>query len=1025
MQAITHFIFSQLCYFGFRNVSARLIKYPFVLNTLIERKTLYQYSALLNQSDIKSLNDNLIIKIILNHDQDDTVYKLTKKEIENRSLCERVIEDSIALNQPKMMFKLYKQNLFRAYANQNVIFLNHLINQAMLKNNQESKQVLDLVLNSCEDGIVDFLSVLSPETLKSFFCYALNSNNQTFSEILKNKDLFEKILSAHENPYDFYQIITKHMNPSLIATLRELPEKFLEFKQYLELKSTENVDSTLFNRIVAILDHPYSRDLISTQTIENILKYAIKFSNENSDPWDDYDQTLEKKLITDIIEYHYFEPSVSILKKLMRMLVKFNKIDDLFKLKKYTNFDSAFDQDLYIYTFEAAIEKKSRFVKELTDHPLYYNLDFDHQLNLLKYFIEQSKYDDIFLKFSKPDFYQFFSEKSVEKIRLSIMSTRHFKPIPQDQKIAFKLWAELFLKQATINNQSIHKIININELINKESIDGFQKLKLLLDELGNIRFIIKYARAYPGENPHHLMALHLLMNQEEIDKAESVNYRALENNESAQDKKLVLKAQRMFLKVQAAFQDKFNSYGRTDAIRVNKIEEEIKAKLLDLILEQAKEQKIKNINVARQNKIITYINNNKAKLIIGDQAATKAFRTILLDIPNPLQTTNFETAWLSYDTGHVMGNVGWDSYRKFFVNPPARFQQDYTYTTSEASNNAVINAHASSEVRKRACYYWLLANDPNEVENKEFRIGNFFGTISSIYRSEGFGYSCCYPGHLTAIMNMGLQHTIGNPVGAQEAIDNLVISVVRNQIKKTLTERVDWTIDQKAEKLSEFLAFKPDNAKAILQTQNNQASTYELFYQSIYKNLETLTSQVLKDISQDIKSETPLPILKAMIENAILGFSKNPFILTSITEDMLNTPCVLADINIEEDNVYLMSPNSPKYNLFSKLYLGVFNNLLNKTTKNMPSITQKGSITDSLKTITIKGGVKTKHSKNHLSPPLIGGRFFERLDANKEPSPVSATAEPPSPTRFAMLASVEGILDRAYLCIKVCYQRGR
>lgn len=31
------------------------------------------------------------------------------------------------------------------------------------------------------------------------------------------------------------------------------------------------------------------------------------------------------------------------------------------------------------------------------------------------------------------------------------------------------------------------------------------------------------------------------------------------------------------------------------------------------------------------------------------------------------------------------------------------------------------------------------------------------------------------------------------------------------------------------------------------------------------------------------------------------------------------------------------------------------------------------------------------------------------------PSPVSATADPPSPTRFAMLASVEGILDRAYL----------
>jgi hypothetical protein len=60
--------------------------------------------------------------------------------------------------------------------------------------------------------------------------------------------------------------------------------------------------------------------------------------------------------------------------------------------------------------------------------------------------------------------------------------------------------------------------------------------------------------------------------------------------------------------------------------------------------------------------------------------------------------------------------------------------------------------------------------------------------------------------------------------------------------------------------------------------------------------------------------------------------------------------------------------------------------------------------------------------------PLAGeGGLKGRMRALKDlktPSPVSAIAEPPSPTRIALLALGEGTLDRANLCIKTYFYKG-
>ena len=284
---------------------------------------------------------------------------------------------------------------------------------------------------------------------------------------------------------------------------------------------------------------------------------------------------------------------------------------------------------------------------------------------------------------------------------MKLQSTPTIKLITEEECPLFRKWVALFLSNIYVKKERIEKFINLNMLVEQESIHSFEKLHTFIELLIHPESTIKYAKKYPSKNMHAIIALHFLNNQDMIEQAERNNTAQLANNESAQDKKLVLKAQKIFLKIQTVFQAQFNSYGENDTSRIENIERHIKSTLLDLILAEAIEQKSKNIHPERQAKIINFINDNRNSLIDKNEGVTRIFREMLLSLPNPMNTTHFQTAWLSYDAGHIVrrtNDTGWDSYRKFFTPPPIDYLASNTYTTREASDGAISNPLAALEV---------------------------------------------------------------------------------------------------------------------------------------------------------------------------------------------------------------------------------------------------------------------------------------------------------------------------------------
>lgn len=947
IKTIVSYFFKQAYNRQYWSIANYLGTSNYVRDSLIENHEIKITDKIFTQDILEKLNDDLLVQLACNYflstDHEDSfkLAKNTKKEIVTRDLCSQVITKALSSKGEQIYFKIYNDKLYLPYANQSALYINKLIELAVSSNNTIHIKSLHALISNADQHLV----TLSAKNVKDIFEYASSGPASTMRKIiLNNKMLFKQLLDAESDKNTLFTTLIKELTPELIKIWEIYPGEFKQFKQFLEVMSASVITKEIFEKLFIYIEHPSTRVIFSTTAIEKLLSCAIEFEKNNPKL-----NGNAAKFISNHVEYFYTELGVMGLKKLISHLLKAKQLDSILKLQKYENYVTAFDHDFYVLAFELAIETNSKFVETLMNHPYYYNLEFDHQINLLTYLIEKNKYSSIFDRFSNSEFFDFFTHVEYKKVCEAITSSRAIKLMNEEEKILFKKWAVLLLSNHYIKNESIQKFIDLDALIKGSLIDSFDKIKKLIADLNKPEFIVKLATQYPSKKTHAIMALHFILNQEIIDKEERAIISQLRNNESAQDKKLVLKSQLMFKKVEVAFKEKFNSYGNTELASINKIELNIKETLLNLILEQAEEQKSKNIKPDRQTKIINFIQNNKIKLINADKKQTENFRIILLNISNKIDITHFETAWLSYDAGHQVQRVndaGWDSYRKFFVSPPAAFQYENTYTTSEASQGAVSNPQGSLEVRKRACYYWLLANDNDgDPDIKRFRVGNFFGTISSIYRSEGFGYSCCYPGHLTAIMNMGLQHEIGNPIGTIEIIDNLTISVVRNHVKKILTENTTWNLEQKADILSSFLVFKPENAQENLTTNIDMTDKFELVFKTIYQSLDALKKQVLKDLPVEISNDNP-KLIECLIENAILSFSKNPYISGSITEDMLSSPCVLSDFNAEDDNVFY-GPTSIKRQHFNNLYNCIFKEIMEATGR-MPTAVQKNDISNIL-----------------------------------------------------------------------------
>ena len=124
-------------------------------------------------------------------------------------------------------------------------------------------------------------------------------------------------------------------------------------------------------------------------------------------------------------------------------------------------------------------------------------------------------------------------------------------------------------------------------------------------------------------------------------------------------------------------------------------------------------------------------------------------------------------------------------------------------------------------------------------------------------------------------MNMGLQHSIGNPMGSIEMIDNLTISVVRQHIKKIMISNKEWTSEQKAENIIQLSVFDPKESTKLLGENNIDPAKFEFVFNTIYKNIDTLSAAISKNLPAHIYEDNNPKVIQCMLENSILSFSKN------------------------------------------------------------------------------------------------------------------------------------------------------
>lgn len=848
-------------------------------------------------------------------------------------------------NDEGLLLSLYNNDKLQSYANQNNIFITKLINAIVSKNNLFYITALKKIL----DNIKAKTLLLSDENIYTLYLYCADYNlHDLKSKILENEHMFIQLLKNNQFNKPFFDKLIS--SESLLDYIKNNEVKSA-FYTYLD-SNPPVLSNELLPQVHQLILHPYTRESVPSAFSETVVRYTIQASKKAPK-----DNTL-KSFIFDIVQYSYVNNlNIITLKLLMYYCVAHNKLDELFCLEKHENFIKAFDQDLYVETFQLALKlEASKHIESLAIHPFYYNLSFEYNFKLLCYFIKKNKGLNLFQQLFDERFYGFLTPTHYQIISKLLLAHKPSGELQDKHDISS--FAQALFSSYCVHSQKVNKFIDFRALIQDQQIYSFQiigkYLALLIKKTG----LIQLMQHYPTVHIQSIIGLHVELNKEIVEDIERTNVKLLGDMESAQNKKLIHKANDLFLKVADAFKDKFNIYGNTDDNRILAIEKEIKTALLEQIRLQAKEQKKNKLDIERQKTIINYIKQNKEELITENQERMTEFRAILTNIPNLMDITHFQTAWLSYDKGYVkevLFEGNWDNYRKFFVTPPDIFANGGTYTAGEIP--MFTNKLASQEIRKRACYYWLLANDSTDpvmpktsnaeelllaeahkADTIKFRIGNFFGIISSIYRTNGFGISTCYPGHLTSIMNMGLQHAIGTPISKIEIIDLLIVPVVRQRIKDFICLHVLWNENDKAEKVSDLLAFKIDDAKILIAKTISETNKYQLYYECIYNNIQKLTEMVWQDLPQDLVKEENQQKLRAIIENAILGFSGNEYIQTCIFEDILESPCVLEDINAENDNIYLTT--SIKHAYFNELYDCIFSEVLNLTSI-MPTIQQK------------------------------------------------------------------------------------
>lgn len=568
-------------------------------------------------------------------------------------------------------------------------------------------------------------------------------------------------------------------------------------------------------------------------------------------------------------------------------------------------------------------QNRTDLINQIVHCPTYDLFTVQAKFNFLLFSIKHNIYSAVIKSLNDDDLLNALELDSVKVIFGEMSDDQIVKISDQCNSFLVSLKNIMINSKVTINKLSIAHIINIDTFDSIKSVDFFLKnpLKFLESKTDNI--------------PHIMIAMHLLHSKNNYLRLISTRQNAREGAQQASE---VIMANQLFEIVKDHYLSDFKAKSAERYSSVEIIEREIKTYLLEQIISEAHENIKNQKDIKGSNKIIKIIDSHKEDLLDDEIEAHMIFIRAMNKYFIPDNVSAAQTAWLSYSALHDIDRNNW----KFLVQPTEEAIVHSTAESAQVANQTMTNIMASDIIRERIAYYWLAVTDKNYPDEDNFRLGNFVGAISTIYKTYGFGQSSCYPGHLTAIAQMGLNHPIAEPTTLDTLIDQAIVAPVIEIIKNIFEHNhPHWSAEDKETFLTSITYINNENADKLFHS--NEASPIDIKMYNIFNNnypyiIESAFDQIFKNqryrnrqVSLQEREE-----IKHGIEYKLRAMASNQYITSTINDIILASSCIRKDINLKEASPFV--PNTPKHRLYLALAERLDAKLLSLPKKELPSI---------------------------------------------------------------------------------------
>jgi len=388
----------------------------------------------------------------------------------------------------------------------------------------------------------------------------------------------------------------------------------------------------------------------------------------------------------------------------------------------------------------------------------------------------------------------------------------------------------------------------------------------LTDE--NIRSFVQRPSVYIDHHPYLSLAQRqaaLILTSEAIMKRTTALSRTPDNQANADDvDSIKLIVTHFEAHVKPRFKDCFNRFGDNLLTQINKIEEEIRNKLLSH-MENEIEEKLKTDSMQTSYfQLLSFISENRNILKKGENEET-------LDLfRKKIQTARLTAthAWCGYDQ-YAPCDSEWPN----LLTPPT---DDRVIFSLKATNAGELRLRSASLLlREMVCYsYLLVVDDEGSREDKESRLINFITQLNDMRRAhnrstiEAIDSPSCYPGGVRRAGNMWMNHSLKLSGNRLSTIKSILTKIIFNSFSSALrqlsTDGKGLTVEQKNNILCSLTFLSRANAqKVFLKKDINYDETLAQIRRQFYDHHFLSYKKIIEEINKELTETKQSTILNA------------------------------------------------------------------------------------------------------------------------------------------------------------------